>query len=91
MHNCAKRNICNSILKLKIQVEHNDRLKKGQVPKKTIPATAHKTKRLFSHVTSWNGLKFEEVDELYASRSLWKISKRTRRVTQKSLCNDITT
>ena len=51
MHNYAKRNICNSILKLKIQVKHNDRLKKGQVPKKkTIPATAYKTKRLFSLV-----------------------------------------
>ena len=34
MHNCAKRNICNSILKLKIQVEHNDRLKKRQSSKK---------------------------------------------------------
>ena len=40
MHNCAKRNICNSIRKLKIQVEiqveHNDRLKKDQVPKKKL-------------------------------------------------------
>ena len=36
MHNCAKRNICISLLKLKIQVEHNDRLKKRPSSKKKL-------------------------------------------------------